>query len=354
MEKHRSALLSVGAIACLIIPVLAFAAPTLPRPLENVTKLERPTICYAGKSGWGLYLIDWDGENNRLWISDKTRIASTPRWSPNGKRAALVAYSDEDGYTLFMIELETNKVINLNARLRDPKLILRSPQWSPDSNWIACTGNIAVERDHDIYKLHIPTGKLVKITSSKEYDERFPYFSPDGKKIAYYAWHGIGENETSDIFVMDADGKNKKQLTASLAQDSSPIWTPDGKRIIFDSYNRLGERLYDLFIMDADGSNLERFTFDRKSKSQPSWSPDGKWLIYDANYEWPLGNIYRMHVETKEVVRVSPVHALLPKWVLAGKSRFLSVDPAGKKKAQWGALKKADSSPNSPTPQDGE
>ena len=111
-------------------------------------------------------------------------------------------------------------------------------------------------------------------------------------------------------------------------------------------------------MMDPDGSNVEQITQDPGDrgiwKEMTAWSPDSKWLLYGINRDNLGWRILRLNVETKEIVRVTPegVSALYASWVLAGKSRFLSVDLAGKKKAQWGQIKKAGGSENSPAGQE--
>ena len=334
----------------------ALAVPTLPRPLEDVTKLEKPTICFEGWSGWGLYLIDWDGQNQRLWMSDKARFAGAPAWSLDGKRVAIAMFTEANwSYTTFILDLQTRRVTNMTAKT--PKGIVHAAVvWSPDGRWIGYTGyHEDSPANFDVFKQNVASGKVINLTNSPKNHDSRPSWSPDGKKLAFSSTRdGL---ETADrekfIYIMDVDGKNEIQLTDDYpARDSYPQWSPDGKKIAFLSYGRTGPYRIDLYMMDPDGSNIERLTFDELQKSSAGWSPDGKWLTYNMRPEREKPHeVYRVNVETKEVVQVTfdvGVHS--PRWVLAGKSRFLSVDPANKKKAQWGKIKAAGGNENSPAP----
>ncbi len=339
---------------CLFARPLAAQEPKLPKPLVDVTKIERPTVCYTGGSEGGLWLIDWDGKNNRLWFDKSLRFVSPAHFSPNGKRAAFVAYSRHSraGYYIFVLDLKTKKAVNLTDLFDDRKLTLTAPRWSSDGQWLICRGVSSDGRAGiplDIYKAHAATGKVINLTNSPDESDDWPSFSPDGKKILFSSRHGENENRTSDIYIMDANGRNKVNLTNHPAFDTTPEWSPDGKKIAFKSTPRIrsnGEGGHDIYLMNPDGSEVERLTTDEQSKTVRGWSPDGKWILAGIRLPEVRYRIHRVHVETKEIVRITPldgVNSSSASWVLAGKSRFLSVDPAGKKKAQWGAVKEAGS-----------
>lgn len=123
--------------------------------------------------------------------------------------------------------------------------------------------------------------------------------SRDGKRIVFCSDRG-GD---LDIWVMDVDGKNAKQLTRRLGYEGGPWWSPDGKQIVFrasypetekekeDYVSLLQQHLIrpstlDLYVMNADGSNLRRITNDREQKIAnfgPTWTVDGKSLVFCSN-----------------------------------------------------------------------
>jgi dipeptidyl aminopeptidase/acylaminoacyl peptidase len=106
-----------------------------------------------------------------------------------------------------------------------------------------------------------------------------PQISPDGKKIAYVVSTSNLEKGTSnsDIFVMNADGSNIRQLTFSEKGDSYPRWSPDGKWLMFLSTRKDGSQIW---LMPTVFGELKQLTRISTGVSNPVWSPDGKYIVF--------------------------------------------------------------------------
>ena len=76
-----------------------------------------------------------------------------------------------------------------------------------------------------------------------------------------------------EIYVMDADGGNRENLSSHPVHDMDPDWSPDGTKIAFISNRNGGE--YQIYVMDADGTNQIKLTDGPREKRYPDWSPDG-------------------------------------------------------------------------------
>ncbi len=155
------------------------------------------------------------------------------------------------------------------------------------------------EGDLDIYTMDLGGKNVRRLTSEVGYDGG-AFFSPDGTKIVYRAHHPRTEAELADyrallaqglirpmrleIFVMNADGSEKRQVTSLGAASFAPYWHPDGKRIIFASnvHDPRG-RNFDLYLVNLDGSGLERVTFEETFDGFPMFSHDGKRLVFASN-----------------------------------------------------------------------
>ena len=108
-----------------------------------------------------------------------------------------------------------------------------------------------------------------------------PAWSPDGAQIAFFSVRS-GNN---DIWVMDADGENQRQLTTDPGDDRRPAWSPDGTLIAFDS-DRAGRR--DIWVMDTNGGDPRPLTSDTALDSFAAWSPDGGQIAFYAYDEGVL------------------------------------------------------------------
>jgi Tol biopolymer transport system component len=144
-----------------------------------------------------------------------------------------------------------------------------APAWSPDSQQIV----FSAERDHqtDLYVMDAAGTDRRQITSTPS-EEDAPAFSPDGATIAFET----NRDGNFDIYLVDLNGRNPRRLTRSPADDRSPSWSPDGRRIAFLS-DREHPKRFDLYSMQADGSDVVRLTSDRTTWS-PQFSPDGRMI----------------------------------------------------------------------------
>ena len=260
---------------------------------------------------------------------------------------AQIAFSSErDGNTEIYVMAADGKN---QRRLTNNPASDHSPSWSPDGKRIAFVsrrdGHFIGEGglSSEIYVMDADGGNQQNLTDNDFYDTH-PSWSPDGERIAFASrrdGHFIGEGGlSSEIYVMDADGKNTRRLTNNRKSDWSPSWSSDGKWIAFRS-DRKGDGVnYEIYVMDADGGNLRRLTNNRKSDFSPSWSSDGKRIVF-SSYRDGNGEIYVMDNDggNQQKLTNNPRHTNGgPAWF----GPAFAVAPAGKKITTWGRLKQVD------------
>jgi Tol biopolymer transport system component len=174
---------------------------------------------------------------------------------------------------------------------------------SPDEKTIIFTS----ERDGDLelYSMDMKGKNVKRLTNEIGYDGG-AFFSPDSKMIVYRGSHPTTPEETArykdllahhlvvptifEVWVMNADGSNKRQVTKLDAASFAPYFTPDGKRIIFctnyfdpERSNRRKQPNFDLAVINIDGTGLERITFNESFDGFPMFSPNGKKLVFASN-----------------------------------------------------------------------
>lgn len=142
--------------------------------------------------------------------------------------------------------------------------------------------------DFDIWTLDIQSGTLAQLTHGNELND-MPRWSPDGSQICFIR---TSEDLIASLYVMDADGKNVKQLSKNC-HAQHPSWSPDGSRIVFTA--NAGENKEEVEICTCDASTGEvSVLLDRKGQeTEPSLSPDGSKLLFssiDPNCDDPFSH----------------------------------------------------------------
>ena len=109
-----------------------------------------------------------------------------------------------------------------------------------------------------------------------------------------------------EIYSMNPDGSDQKNLTRHRARDSAPVWSPTGEQILFVS-DRGG--VEDLYLMDADGTNVRQVFKKLIGREFPTWSPDGKAVAYQRFHTF---SIYTASIDGKDETKVAD--GLWPAW----------------------------------------
>ena len=132
----------------------------------------------------------------------------------------------------------------------------------------------------DIFIMNADGSDVRQLTDTLGYDGG-PFFSPKGDKIC---WRRFSENgATAEIWTMDIDGSNKKQLTRMNAMSWAPYFHPSGKYLIFTT-NKHGFGNFELYLVSADGMGKPvRVTFTAGFDGLPVFTPDGNRIAWTSN-----------------------------------------------------------------------
>lgn len=152
--------------------------------------------------------------------------------------------------------------------------------------------------DIELFSMKLDGSDVRQLTNVPGYDGG-AFYSWDGRKIVFRASRHEGpdldafrqllrENlvrpSKMELYVMNADGSNMRQITHNGAANFAPFWHPDGRHIIFASNaNDPQGRNFDLFLIDEDGGNMRQLTFEPTFDGFPMFTRDGRKLIFASN-----------------------------------------------------------------------
>jgi TolB protein len=220
------------------------------------------------QTGYALYAITATTRETTLFNPAKTEDRQ-----PNVASARIVAFaSNRSGaWHILTRPLNSAEVADLTPDL----VSAQRPVWSADGQRLAF--EVTISDTTSIFVSDARGRNRVQVTHGDGYDGQAS-FSPTGARLAFAGQRG-GQ---WDIYAVDIDGSNLVRLTSDTAQDWQPAWSPEGSRIAFAS-NRSGiSQIYVMPASDAQRGEAVRLTNFPGGAEQPAWSPDGNWLAFVA------------------------------------------------------------------------
>jgi Tol biopolymer transport system component len=239
-----------------------------------------------GKTTCGYY---FDGDRRLFFASTHAHGPACPP-RPDPSQGYVWGLDKFDIYTVDRDGSNLRRLTNNNVYTAEGTL-------SPDGKTIVFTS--LKDGDLDIYTMNVDGSNVRRLTTAPGYDGG-PFFSPDGKRIVYRAYHPTDSAELRtyrdllrqemvrpnkmEIWVMNTDGSDQRQITSLGGANFAPFFTPDGRRIIFSSnYKNPRSRNFDLYLVNLDGTGLEQVTTNPDFDGFPQFSPDGRHLVWASN-----------------------------------------------------------------------
>jgi len=300
---------------CIVLLLIACAPPVAAASVVQLTNdsafdsypfwsPDGSKIAYVSSDGGsaGIRVMERDGQNP-VPVTDKDLwnfFTGFDPWSPDGKKLLFLS-DDRGGLDLWTMNPDGTGRMRLteNGRIV-PGLPLSGygADWSADGKLIVYTSclfdNAAIWKDFvttaaegspavngsairteaDIWIMDADGGNKKQLTSDG--DARLPLWQPQGDRIAYLS-DGSGNRE---IRTMQSDGTGETQVTFSQGNVSGYSWSPDGDRIAYVVATPPGTLPeFSLWVINGDGSGSEQLTTGNRDRS-PAWSPDGARIAF--------------------------------------------------------------------------
>lgn len=238
-----------------------------------------------------IYVMELDGSGqSRLTFDDNSN--RDPTWSPDGNKIAFAASPDSMQTNIVIANVDRSAFNSLGGEgARDGY-----PAWSPDGSQIAFsslrTGN------SELFVMNSDGTNARQITNSPDVDLR-PAWSPDGGRLFFDA-APPAPFLLSNLWTINVDGSARTQLTTRPSVRLNPQVSPDGTKIVYQAVFSDS----DIYVINVDGSGQTRLTSDLSDERDPYWSADGSRIVFSSNRSGDF-EIYVMNLESRNVIRLT-------------------------------------------------
>ncbi len=314
------------------------------------------TLLYKGEEQFlaNVKQLTFEGENAEAYLSfDETQLIFQSRkggsdcdqiyiMTLDGSGKRLV--STGKGRTTCSYFLPDGSILYASTHLADTACP-PPPSMAKGYTW-------ALYQGYDIFFANADGSNLRRITNAPGYDAEATV-SPTGDKIIFTSMRD-GDLE---LYEMNLDGSNQKRLTNHLGYDGGAFYSWDGKKIVFrasspdateaESYKALlreglvRPNKMELFVMDSDGSNCKQLTSNGKANFAPFFYPDNRTIAFSTNVaDTERGRNFDIHLIDSEnpekLIRVTfcPEFDGFPVFTRDGKKIIFSSNRNGKQRGE--------------------
>jgi TolB protein len=208
-------------------------------------------------------LMDADGSASR-YLTDGTFLALTPRFSPDGRRIAYMAFR-QGPPRIYVQDVDTGR----EGLLGDFAGMTFAPRFSPDGRGLLLT--LAQNGNSDLYLWDIAIRRAIRLTDDAAIDTS-PSFSPDGSRIVFNSDRG----GRPLLYIMGRDGGAATRISFGDGRYGSPAWSPRGDLIAFMV---IKGGMFSIGVMRPDGSDERLLTRSNLDES-PTWAPNGRVIMF--------------------------------------------------------------------------
>ena len=264
-----------------------------------------PQIIFSSRRWWNYDIFIADIYNgNTTHLTRNKWIDFNPSVSPDTKKITFV--SDRSGNRdIYVINLDwmdgytqwrASNLINLTNSDENEW----TPVFSPTEDKSVFSTYFPSNDNYDIFIMNADGSSRTNLTNSEIY-EKFPQFSPDGSFLVYQGW----QKGKMEIFFLGLLDRNNINITRNVqSNDILPhgnSFSPDGESIVFTS-ERDGDR--NIYLMKINGSEIEKLTTHESDDYEPTFSPDGESIVFTSERD---GNkeIYIIYLRDKKIENLS-------------------------------------------------
>ena len=249
--------------------------------------------------------------SNQVNLTNNPAFDIDPAYSPDGNTIVFASQRDCPSFEnskLYVMKSDGTNISPLpvgfsiapDSSLFCEPFVLRAPKYSPDGGKIAFNGNVVPGGpslgNTQIYIMN-SDGTNPKNISNNLFNEIDPVFTPDGQRIVFSS----NQSGNFDVYIMKVDGTSRVQLTNTPGDDVVPEISADGSKITFTA-GRDGN--FQVYVMNIDGSNQTNLTRNSSDNGDSVFAPDGRKIAFASNRDGNL-EIYIMNADGTNQVRLT-------------------------------------------------